>query len=59
MADKGKERLLFHQLIKILQDNYEDQMADAMGTFLFLFYSEGSFLNVYLFPHYSANFVMA
>ena len=27
----GKERLLFHHLIKISQDNYEKQMADAVS----------------------------
>ena len=31
MADKGKEWLLFHRLIKIAQDNYKDQMKDAVS----------------------------
>ena len=28
----GKERFLFHCLIKIFQDNYEKQMADAVSN---------------------------
>ena len=28
----GKERLLFYHLIKISQDNYEEQMADAVSN---------------------------
>ena len=29
----GKERLLFHHLINISQDNYEEQMADAVSNY--------------------------
>ena len=29
----GKERLLFHHLINISQDNYEEQLADAVSNY--------------------------